>query len=496
MLRLTTWIWGILALLVGSVWILILCFSLPSPSSFTKEEPKAFQEKQGVTKELFLSHKGKPSTHYLLSSATSLLALSQKEKKCSLVEKLTDCQWISKEGLCIQAKQGEFSEEEHSFKAEEIALRQGEQTAGAKHLSYRGELLLLEENVSLSSLDLGKAKCKRAELSPNRNEGLLVGNVKLARNVIDRQGSSHTMDLSCPKLSFTDKEVEVPSETEIAWDNSLFFSGGRSLFHKNGIVYLFPSETTKKCLCKGPLGTISAENLSLDLEKQLAHFLHPKGAAKKLDLSFHAHHLYFFEETKEAILEGDAFLLAPLLGTLNADKRMHLFFAEEKLSTEGPSYLTTIRGETLSCSGSSLIDQKKGTLEMRGKPLRYSSPTYELEAESFSGTFNADPFTPLDFSMEGNLSFLDKSSDQLLRCALAEKAVYDSKEELLILSASPPSAVLFWDKNENIRLRAPEIHISNGKGKERVEAKGVASLTLSPEEQTLLETRFFTRNSF
>ena len=268
------------------------------------------------------------------------------------------------------------------------------------------------------------------------------------RKIVDRQGVLHSLALSCPKISFSEETLETPSETNFAWDNSLFFSGGKALFHKGGILYLFPSDETKKCLCHGEFGSISADSLSIDVEKPLAHFVRPRGTAllpwakeKKVELSFHAEHLYLLEQTKEAVLEGNAFLIAPLIGTLHAANELRLFFSEErveKVSTEGASYLTTLRGETLSYNGPSFFNQKTGEVEILGERVRYCSPSYELEGESFSGTL-----TPLSFTMEGNLSFLDKSSKHPLRCALAEKASYDSTKELLILSASPPSAVLF-----------------------------------------------------
>lgn len=138
MLSKATWVFRICTPLAGLLWIAFFCFyplntSSESPA-FTKtenREVRAFQNRYGVSKEVWLARKERKCFRSRLLSESSVVTLHNKGSKFELVEDLENVQcWMQdresspemQEIRLITASHGKLNGNTHQFTAENVDL--------------------------------------------------------------------------------------------------------------------------------------------------------------------------------------------------------------------------------------------------------------------------------------------------------------------------------------------------------------------------------------
>ena len=89
--------------------------------------------------------------------------------------------------------------------------------------------------------------------------------------------------------------------------------------------------------------------------------------------------------------------------------------------------------------------------------------------------------------VKGNVRFHSTSIQGKESFALADRIIFQSKEETLLLESDPPKRVLFWQ--EGLTLSAPEIAIKRDlrTKKESIEGKGDVHFAFDLEEKNVIE---------
>lgn len=443
-----------------------------------------------------------------------------------------------------------------------------EQTLSGKHLTYEDDVIILDTNMTYRSDDAtisadraiayrappgselkishiefeknlvltidphGEIRSDRGTFDCLTGKGHFFGGkkpVEIRHLVIDNEGREHSGSLFTPQLSvsfraenktYRIESLQSTQSTKIIYDNKITFEGGRLIYHNNpsyeenrpmtGIFYLFPSPKTGMCHTDFHRGEVLSEKISLDCEKQIAHYVSPKGKLPfstkehiERQLKFSGNHLYLRRDNNHALLEGNAKIKDPIMGTIEGKREIHFYFSPdieknvERIRAEGPATFVSLLGEKLYCSGMVTIDREEGTITAsspREDPLVFLGNSYRLSCLEFIGTFSEDNevLTPLSCEMIGEVSLIDENPNRFLRCALADHVIYDPGNDLMILKSSPEKRVLFWDKEENIQISAHELHITDfsDKKQEKIEGKGSVHFLLSSEEKDLFRKKF------
>jgi lipopolysaccharide export system protein LptA len=392
-------------------------------------------------------------------------------------------------------------------------------------------LIHLEKDVSLKLHQSGELKCEKADLDFGTLKGFLTSShrVTYSDTLKRKKGKSPSFQLVSqaidlqflknadqPKVSYDVQEVLARDNVELTYaDGYTLFTD--AILYKKGLLNPasnefqshLSSQGKQKCKLVHHADTIEADTFSLDILHTRLVMTNPQGILPSLskgEVRFTAESLLWNHEQNTLILKGNPTVHEPNLGTLVSDQEVYLFQKDKNLvgfKSLGKTTLTYLNNHQLVSHGTLNFDRERklGTVE---SPLVNGVVSEELQLSYKEGEMSvlADKahieyteengsFQPISVSLKGHVK-ISSAGDKPNRYGLADRLTYSPTTRTFILGADPGKKVIFVNDEENLRISAQEVHITQDPTTKKQTIKGLGNvqLALSVEEQASLNKYF------
>ncbi len=392
-------------------------------------------------------------------------------------------------------------------------------------------LIHLEKEVSVKLNQSGELKCEKADLDFGTLKGFLTSSHRVVYTDAMKQKKgkalsfqllSQAIDLQFLKTSDQSK-VSYDVQDILARENvELTYADGYTLFtdailYKKGLLNPASNEFQshlsshgkQKCKLVHQADTIEADNFHLDILHSRLSMTHPQGILPSLskgEVRFTAESLLWDHEQNTLILKGNPTVQEPNLGTIVSDQEIYLFQKDKNLTgfkSFGKTTLTYLNNHQLVSHGTLSFDRERnhGTVESplvkgavpEGAQLSYQEGEMSILADKAHIEYTEEngTFQPISVSLKGHVK-VSSSGEKASRYGIADRLTYSPTTRTFILGADPGKKVLFVNDEENLKVSAQEVHITQDPTTKKQTVKGLGNvqLALSAEEQASLNKYF------
>ena len=361
----------------------------------------------------------------------------------------------------------------------------------------------LAEAVKLSLSTNAQVECERASLDFTSMQGTLTSpkNVHYVDTI-----NATPFELFSPQLDLQMVKNKDAYDIEKAHAQKGVHLIYDKLYHLNTESILFAND---KLLSEGNSCTwtcendrVDAEKFDLDVAQNHLHLQKAKGHLKsfsKGEVQFTADDLSWTHTDNHLTLKGSPKVQETSLGTITSSQEIDLILKDQKLhnlKTKGPTELISHKGHSLKTAGQLVIDGEKqiATIHSQQTQLLYQEEEMSLMADEAQIHYREDEtgLHPERVELQGNIKIFSQD-----RKGIADTLTYNPETRTCILKASTGKKVLFMRDQDQLRISANEIHITYDPVTHEQQVRGVGHITmsLSPEEQTLLNQVFHHESS-
>ncbi|MBS0648679.1 MAG: hypothetical protein JSS10_05585 [Verrucomicrobia bacterium] len=396
-------------------------------------------------------------------------------------------------------------------------------------------MIHLEKDVLLKLHQNAELKCEKADLDFSTLKGFLTSSRRVTYNdTLKRkkgkpcsfQLMSQAIDLQFskksdePKTSYDVQNVLARDNVELIYGSDFTLFTDAILYKKelvnpgsNEFQSNLSSQGNQKCKLVHQADTIEADHFDLDIVHNKLLMTNPQGILPSLSLSskgevrFSAENLLWDHEKNTLVLKGNPSVQEPNLGTLVSDQEIFLFQRDKNLigfKSFGNTTLTYLNQHKLVSHGTISFDREKnlGTVESptvngvvpENGQLSYHEGEMSVLADKAHIEYTEEngAFTPVSVSLKGHIKISSLTTGKLTKFGLADRLSYSPTTRTFILGADPGKKVVFANEEDNMRISAQEVHITQDPitKKQTVKGLGNVQLTLSAEEQATLN-KFF-----
>ncbi len=398
-------------------------------------------------------------------------------------------------------------------------------------------LIHLEKEVHLHLKNSAQLDCAAADLDFSLLTGHLTSSetepviyTDTLKNKAFLQLKSKQIDLKFSKNGYDGKKTDYEIDTILAQEDVVInyahlflLSAHHALYKKSsskenkalqGILTAYPEGPGDLCHLTHAEDQIDARSIDLDLFQAKICMHHPQGTLYSASLArlpqegkiAFSCDLLTWEYAKNTLtLQGAVDASHSAFGTLITDDELQLIQTDKHL-------LKTIRskGKTLlryrdpqdqterklTCFGTLLLDQEhlQAKLLSSDQPLYYEEDKIGIYANEATIDYSAtgELLEPVSITLKGNVRLLSKDAEGKQRYALAGRLNYAPATRTLILAADPGKKVLFWDRAQNMRLSAQEVHVTRDLASNEDVIRGIGNVQMAftSDENTLLKNSF------
>jgi lipopolysaccharide export system protein LptA len=372
----------------------------------------------------------------------------------------------------------------------------------------------LEKHVSLKLQNDAKLNCDAADLDFATLKGALTSQDRViySDTLKKLQLLGRTIDLQFIKRNETAYDIQnivANDNVELTYANDYVLTTDAVLYQKELIdgASRLCSYGKEKSYLTYQGNQVVADRFDLDIVHTKLLLTNPEGTLPSLSkgvVQFTAESLTWDHEQSLLVLKGDPRVLEPQLGTLVSNQEIHLFQTNQKLAgfkCFGKSTLTYLNAHQLISHGTIFFDRFKqsgyaesplinGTVP-EGLQLYYEEGEMVALADkaTIEYTETQEAFSPVSLALKGNVKIFSKSKDRL---GVADRLTYNPTTRTFILGADPGKKVLFVNDQDNLRISAQEVHITQDPVSKKQIVKGVGhvQLALSSEEEFILNKNF------
>lgn len=402
------------------------------------------------------------------------------------------------------------------MRAEEAVLEK--QVAGK---DFPFSLIHLQKDVQLALKNSAELRCDAADFDFNALKGNLTSSERVTYTDLIRQKKgdglifrlmSKDIELQMIKNGETNFEIEqiTAKETvQIDYTENFSIFADHAVYNKTSALAT-PKNAESRCHLKHGEDLVDATSIQVDLLHSKVVMSQPHGVirtlldpeAQKGDLRFTSDSLVWDHLKNTLILKGKIQMSEPSLGTLVAEDEVQLVQGKNLLSTirtKGKTALQSLNHHKLLCFGSILIDRDHfhATIDSPpgalndGHQIYYEENEIALFADKAAIEY-AQNFAPVSIALKGNVRLFSRDPQKPPRMGLADRVTYSPTTRTFILSADPGKKVLFMNQEENIRVSAEEVHVTEDPSTKKQTVKGIGKvqLTFTTEEEALLKKHF------
>lgn len=412
------------------------------------------------------------------------------------------------------------------MQAEEAVLQK--QEAGK---DFPFSLIHLEKDVVLKLNENGELKCEKADLDFTTLKGFLTSSKRVAYTDVlkKKKGKSPsfqlvstTIDLQFskkadqPKISYDVQDVLARENVELTYAEGYTLFTDAILYKKelinpasNEFQSHLSSQGKQKCKLVHLADTIEADSFSLDILHTRLVMKNPQGILPSLgkgEIRFTSESLLWNHDQNTLVLKGNPKVQEPNLGTIVSDKEISLFQKDKNLvgfRSLGNTTMTYLNNHQLVSHGTLNFDRERrlGTVESPmesgavpdGLQLSYKEGEMSVLADKAHIEYTEENgiFHPVSVSLKGQVKVVS-TGEKPSRYGLADRLTYSPTTRTFILGADPGKKVLFVNDEDNIRISAQEVHITQDPTTKKQSVKGLGNVQLafSSEEQLSLNKYF------
>ncbi len=413
------------------------------------------------------------------------------------------------------------------MQAEEAVLQK--QEAGKE---FPFSLIHLEKDVTLSLQQNGELKCEKADLDFSILKGFLTSSkrVSYADTLKRKRGKptsfqlvSQAIDLQFtkksdqPKTIYDVQNILARDNVELTYANdyilftdAIFYQ--KELVNPAGTEFQshLSSQGKQKCKLVHVADTIEADHFDLDVVHNKLVMTNPQGVLPSLskgEVRFTAKELLWDHDRNTLVLKGNPAVQEPNLGTLISDKEIFLFQKDKNLvgfKSFGKTTLTYLNNHQLISHGILNFDRERnvGNVESpvvngvvpENLQLSYQEGEMSVLADKATIEYNEEngTFQPISVSLNGHVKISSSNADKAARFGLADRVTYSPTTRTFILGADPGKKVVFVNDEDNLKISAQEVHITQDPTTKKQTIKGLGNvqLALTAEEQASLNKYF------
>lgn len=399
-------------------------------------------------------------------------------------------------------------------------------------------LIHLQKDVLLLLKNSSSLKCETADLDFVTLKGTLLSNDKVVyTDTLKKKKGAHALFRLLSKavdLQFS-KKGEVSQKTAFDIDTifakegvQIEYAESFTIFADHGIyrrgeidfkktefqnnVSLYPKDNATFCRLSHGEDSVDARSIDLDLVHSRIVLANPKGVIHSLlipeipnqELCFSANTLFWDHLKNTIILKGNIALNEPSLGTLSSEDELQLVQKGKQLmsiKTKGKTTLKYLNAHHLTCFGVMNIDREKlqatgnsplvDGIVPEGKQIFYQEGEIGAFSDRAQIEYSAheNSFQPVSISLKGDVKISSHDANHL---GIADRLTYSPTTRTFILSANPGKKVVFINKEENLKMSAQEVHVTQDPSTKKQTVKGIGNvqLTLTVEEEALMQKLF------
>lgn len=396
---------------------------------------------------------------------------------------------------------------DHGFgnmKAEKAVLTR-EQETGQEEFPFT--CIELAEAVRLSLSTEAHVECERASLDFTTMKGILTSpkNVHYVDiiNSTPFELFSPYLDLqmiknALKKDSYDIERAHAQKGVHLIYDKLYHLKADSIVFSKDNLR----SDGEGPCVWTFENDRVDAQHFDLDLTQKQLHLQKANGhltSFSKGDVQFTADDLNWKHTENHLVLKGMPKVQETSLGTITSEQEIDLTLKDQKLhhlKTEGPTELISHKGHSLKTEGSLEVDSEKSlaTIHSHNSQLLYKEDEMTLMADEAQIYYkeNEQGLEPERVELQGHIKIFSQEKEGPSRRGIADTLTYDPAARTCILKALPGQKVLFMRDQDQLRISASEVHITYDPVSKEQQVRGIGHivLTLSPEEQNLLNKVF------
>ena len=401
---------------------------------------------------------------------------------------------------------------EHGFgtmKAEKAVLTK--EREGQDDFPFTSIELTSAVNLMLTSE--AQVECEKALLDFSTLQGTLTSPQHVHyTDFIRRENQTTPFELFSPKLDlqlikdpqkkdiYDIEQARAQNGVHLIYDK-LYHLQTESILFSNKIIQ---SDGASPCIWTYQNDRVNAEKFDLDLVQNELFLKKAEGhlsSFSKGQVQFTAGSLCWEHTKNHLTLQGSPFVQESSVGTVTSQEAIHLFLKDgvlHQLKTDGQTTLTSLKGHRLTTYDALEVDGDAHLATIsspsKGEQLLYEEEEMTLRADKAQIHYKeeAQGISPASVELEGRIQIYSKEKEGPSRRGIADLLTYDPDTRTCILKAHPGRKVLFMRDQDQLRISANEVHIFYDPVSKEQQVRGVGHVTmsLSPEEQNLLNQVF------
>jgi hypothetical protein len=381
-------------------------------------------------------------------------------------------------------------------------------------------LIHLKKDVLLALKNNAELKCDVADF----DFGILKGRLSAADKVVytdhlkRKKGPPTPLRFMSPliDLQLIKKEVAgqktqfeigtilAQESVEIEYADQFILQADHAIFRKaENNLSAYPKDAAAKCSLFHETDQIDAQAAHLDLQLSKLTLEQPQGAVR--NLRFKADAATWDQPKNTLTLKDHIEAEEPSFGQIFSDNELQIVLKGKNtiaaIKTKGKTTLHDANAHKLVSFGTMVIDREKlhGSADSpliegvvpEGQQIYYEESDIAIFADKAHIEYS-EKFRPVSLALKGSIRILSRDTSKPPRLGVADRVTYSPTTRTFILGADPGKKVLFINEEDNIRISAQEVHITEDPSTKKQTVKGIGQvqLALSTEETALLQKIF------
>ncbi len=403
----------------------------------------------------------------------------------------------------------------------------------------------LNQEVLILLKEHGRITADRADFDLQKNQGILSSNQE--KNVIyqdmiyDKREklipfTIEGRNLELKLLSKEEKNREylidsifAEQNVAISYANAFFLTAAKATYNQldlinqwKGCISAYGQDANNNCCLTHEQDVVHARQIDINLIDSYLQLFYAKGIlqsfllpkSEKSSLYFSTDSLNWNDLEKKLLFKGPTQIEEQDLGIIHTQDELTIKncminnkMVFQTLDAKGHTIMTykDLQGHNhrIESHGRLYIDQNKLQAWVESPQDQDGNIQSQLHYETedlnvFSDSAQLDYINinqhlkPTSIVLKEHVRLLSKGPHKPVQLAIADKMSYSLDTRSIILSAHPGKKVLFWDALQELKISAPEVHITTDCLTQEKVIKGIGKVqfAFSKEEQTQFNQYF------
>ncbi len=370
-------------------------------------------------------------------------------------------------------------------------------------------MIHLQNKVNLLFKDGAEVNCEIADLDFTALQGALTSSEKVVytdtwkRKKTPFRLLSPQIDLTLSKQENGDKstyditQAVALNTVVVDYGSDFHLLADTATYHKaKGHIIALPKDADHPCKLTHGEDVVLGISALFDLAASRVDIDQPLGTLRlpeQEQIDFSAQAASWDMAKNVLFLKGNAHVAQAPMGTIDSEEIIQLH--PQSVRTQGKTTIVYQNRHKLTSYGPLHLDRAKlratADSPKGGKQIVYEEGQLTAFADQAVVEYS-DTWEPVSIALKGSVKIFSTDPKAPRRVGISDRITYLPPNRTFILAANPGKKVLFLNEEENLRISASEVHITEDATTHQQSVKGIGAvqLTFSPEEQAALEKLF------